>query len=104
MFVLRSWPKGRAADASVDTDGTAFDLRRSAHGGYMVSQVVVKADVLCFVGVGPSATPPAPTTSNTSYHEPGIWIYTLARDREEELYFYVYATSGTADVRVSMMV
>ena len=100
--VLRSKPLGRAVSAAVPTTGTAFDIRPSNFGGHTVRQVQVTSDALAFVAFGPAASPPSPTTVNSVYHEAeSTMIYTLGGVREDEHYFYVYAASGTADVRLS---
>ncbi len=100
--VLRSKPLGRGVNAAVDTDGVAFDMRPSVFAGKTVHQVQMTSDALAFVAWGSAATPPAPTTVNTTYHEAGsTMVYTLGGVREDERYFYVYAVTGTVDVRVS---
>lgn len=100
--VLRSKPLGRAANAAVSTTGAAFDIRPTTFGGRPVHQVQVTSDGLIFVAWGPAASPPTPTTTNSTYHEAGsTMIYTLGGVREDEHYFYAYAVTGTADVRVS---
>jgi hypothetical protein len=100
---MRSEPLGRAADATVDTDGIAIDLRPVTYGGVTPRQIEITADVLCFIGNGASATPPAPTTTNTAYHEAGTtMLYTLDGKRARKNYWYVHAVTGTADVRASL--
>jgi hypothetical protein len=100
---MRSEPLGRAADAAVDTDGIAIDLRPATYGDVTPRQIELTADVLCFIGNGASATPPAPTTTNTAYHEAGTTLlYTLDGKRARKNYWYIYAVSGTADVRAGL--
>lgn len=100
---LRGRPIGRGVSASVGTTGEAFDLRPITRTGHHTRQVEVSVDGLAFVGVGPSATPPTPTTTNTSYQEADTtMLYTLDGNRNVESYFYVYATTGTITARVSM--
>lgn len=100
--VLRSKPLGRAIDAAVDTDGIAVDMRPSVFAGKTVHQVQVTSGALAFVAWGPAALPPAPTTTNTAYLEAGAtMVYTMGGVREDELYFYVYAVTGTVEVRLS---
>lgn len=100
--VLRSKPLGRGIDAAVTTAGAAFDIRPRTFGGKTVHQVQVTSDALTFVAWGPSAAPPAPTTTNSTYHEAGsTMVYTLGGVREDERYFYVYAVAGTTEIRVS---
>lgn len=100
---MRSEPLGRATDAAVDADGIAFDLRPETYGGATPRQLELTADVLCFVGNGAAAVPPAPTTANTAYHEAGsTMLYTLDAKRERKNYWYVYAVAGTAEIRISV--
>lgn len=100
--VLRSKPLGRGTNAAVSTTGVAFDMRPTVFNGRQVHQVQVTSDVLAFIAWGPAASPPTPTTTNSTYHEAdSTMIYTLGGVREDELYFYVYAATGTAEVRVS---
>lgn len=100
---LRSQPIGRDADASVDTSGTAFDMRRSTYAGKLPKQVTIKTDALVFVAWGAASTPPSPLTTNSAYQEADTVItYTLGGDRENDLWFYVWAVTGTADVRFSL--
>lgn len=101
--MLRSEPLGRVANAAVDTDGIAIDLRPSTYGDVPPRQIEVTSDVLAFVGTGDASTPPAPTTTNSAYHEAGAtMLYTLDGKRERHNYWYVYAVTGTADVRASL--
>ena len=72
--MLRSEPLGRVANAAVDTDGIAIDLRPSTYGDVPPRQIEVTSDVLAFVGTGDASTPPAPTTTNSAYHEAGAAI------------------------------
>lgn len=100
---LRSQPIGRGADASVDTGGTAFDLRRDTYSGRLPKQVTVRTDALVFVGWGADQTPPSPVTTNSAYQEADTVVtYTLGGDREHDLWFYVWAVTTDADVRVSL--
>ena len=101
MFALRARPLYRDADASVDTDGVAFQVYADADHPTKVHQVVVETDARIFVGVGRSQTPPAPTTQNTVYQPTGERVYTLDGNDAEERWLYIYAVTDTAEVFVS---
>lgn len=99
---LPSEPIGRDADTSVDTNGTAFDMRRATYAGKLPKQATLKTDALVFVAIGESPTLPSPLTTNSAYQEADTVItYTLS-GKEERCWFYVWAVTGTADVRFSL--
>jgi hypothetical protein len=100
---MRSEPLGRAANATVATTGIAIDMRPVTYNGVTPRQIEITADVLCFVGVGLTGPPPAPTTTNSAYHEAGTtMLYTLDGKRARKNYWYIYAVAGTADVRAGL--
>jgi hypothetical protein len=91
MYILKSKSIGRDT-ISPDEDGLASAI---PNGAAVCQQILITTDTDAYVGFGNSATVPAASESNTTYHDAGTLVYTMRGDPAREGYVYVYAVSTT---------
>ncbi len=100
---MRTLPIGRETQ-SPGTSGVAFAIPQGdADPFFPATQVTIYVSGQAFIGFGPDNTPPAASTSNSTYQEATtVAAYDINFPNTANVtHIYVYAASGTIDARVS---